>query len=91
MRARNSPDRLIGRSQPTAGRIRSSSAIPIVNRPLPSLSATLLLYIILWVGKHLLACRIQRGGVMSKPQRFRSTWGLETRAGCTQQRVGRAS
>ncbi len=29
--------------------------------------------------------------VLSKPQRVRSTWGLETRAGSTRQRVGRAS
>ena len=28
---------------------------------------------------------------LTKPQRVRSTWGLETRAGSTRQRVGRAS
>ncbi len=42
-------------------------------------------------GKYLLACRIKRVGVLSKPQRVMSTWGLETRAGSTRQRVGRAS
>ncbi len=38
-----------------------------------------------------LDCRTKRVGVLSKPQRVRSTWGLETRAGSTRQRVGRAS
>ena len=42
-------------------------------------------------GKYLLACRIKRVGVLYKPQRARSTWGLETRAGSTRQQVGRAS
>ncbi len=35
--------------------------------------------------------RAKRVGFLSKPQRVRSTWGLETRAGSTRQRVGRAS
>ena len=38
-----------------------------------------------------LGIRLQRVGILSKPQRVRSTWRLETRAGSARQRVGRAS